>query len=234
MDRAVVLLSGGMDSATLLRHVRFCLKAGRVHALTFYYGQKHRREIAMARWQARAAGVEEHREINLGMFAGLVDGGSALTDEAIAIPDLSALRRGEKRQPATYVPNRNMVLLSLAAAYAEARGIRELFYGAQAQDEYGYWDCTEDFVAKLNAVLRLNRRKAVRIRAPFATFRKVDVLRMGLKLGVEFLHTWTCYRGAKRACGNCPSCVERAGAFRQAGQADPLERGRATNQGENG
>jgi 7-cyano-7-deazaguanine synthase len=160
--------------------------------------------------------------VDLSVFSGLVVGGSALTDPAIAVPDLRDIRVTDRRQPVTYVPNRNLVLLSLAAAYAEARGIRDVFYGSQAQDEYGYWDCSRDFVIHLNKLLSLNRKKSIRVFAPFVGMRKMDVLAEGLRLGVDFSRTWTCYRGGTRSCGSCPSCVERGRAFREAGLPDPL------------
>ena len=219
-EEAVVLLSGGVDSTTLLFHVKRTLAVPRVHALSVRYGQRHARELEMARWQARAAGVAAHREIDLGFFGDLTAGASALTDAAARVPDLAELGQEERRQPPTYVPHRNLILLALAGAYAEAHGIREVFYGAQAQDAYGYWDCTAEFVERLNAVLGLNRGRAVAVRAPFAGWRKADVVRAGLALGVDFGHTWTCYRGEARACGRCPSCAERAAAFREAGLSD--------------
>jgi 7-cyano-7-deazaguanine synthase len=222
MKSAVVLLSGGVDSTTLLHYVRRELGDGALYALSFLYGQKHARELEMARWQARAAGVAEHREIDIGCFAALTAGGSALTDAAIAVPDMAAVPPDSLSQPPTYVPNRNMVLLALAAAYAESRGVSDLYYGAQAQDRYGYWDCTVDFVDRINDVLGLNRGRAVTIHAPFASRRKADVVRIGMELGVDYTHTWTCYRGGVEPCGTCPSCVERADAFKQARSEEGL------------
>ncbi|MDI6774741.1 MAG: 7-cyano-7-deazaguanine synthase QueC [Verrucomicrobiota bacterium] len=215
MDRAVVLLSGGADSATLLRHVVKDMGVSTVLALTFAYGQRHAREIEMARWQARSAGAAEHRVVDFSVYGGLVAGSSVLTDSGSRAPDLADIPAEQRAQPATYVPNRNMVLLALAAAYAEARGVRDIFYGAQAQDAYGYWDCSVEFVRRLNAALALNRGNPVRVHAPFAGLRKAEVLRIGLRLGVDYDHTWTCYRGGAQACGACPSCVEREAAFHE-------------------
>lgn len=212
---AVVLLSGGVDSTTVLHYVRKRLGVKQIYALSFLYGQKHSRELVMAKWQARVVNVLEHRVVDLSVFGGLIAGGSALTDRSISVPDLKDLKRDQRRQPPTYVPNRNMILLSLAAAYAEAKGVRDVFYGAQVQDEYGYWDCTVDFVRKINDVLGLNRRKPVTVVAPFVGMSKSAVIRLGLKLGVDYLHTWSCYRGRKEACGRCPSCVERLKAFKE-------------------
>jgi 7-cyano-7-deazaguanine synthase len=220
IKNAVILLSGGMDSTTLLHYVKKSLKARRVYALSFLYGQKHSRELKAAKWQARSAGVREHKIVDISPFGDLIAGGSALTDRSIAVPDLDDVAPGRRRQPPTYVPNRNMVLLSIAAAYAEAKGCADIFYGAQAQDEYGYWDCTVDFVRRINHVLSLNRGKAVTVHAPFAGMSKVNVLKTGLALGVDYSHTWSCYRGGRKACGKCPSCVERKKAFEKAGVDD--------------
>ncbi len=138
------------------------------------------------------------------------------------VPALAELAPAQLDQPPTYVPHRNLVLLALAAAYAEARGITEVFYAAQRQDFYGYWDCTEDFLRRTNDLLALNRRAPVTVRAPFAALDKSAVLQIGLQSGVDYSHTWTCYRGGAQACGICPACVERLAAFRAAGAADPL------------
>jgi len=222
-QRAVVLLSGGMDSTTLLWWVTRHLRVPEVHALSFRYGQKHARELTAARWQARSAGVAVHKVVDISFFAGLTTGGGvALTDGAVAVPALRAIRAAQRDQPSTYVPNRNMILLALAAAYAESHGIADMYYGAQSQDEYGYWDCTGDFVERLNDVLALNRRKAVRVHAPFVGLRKAAEVRIGLQLGVEYGHTWTCYRGGKHPCRVCPACVERRKAFVEIGMRDPL------------
>jgi 7-cyano-7-deazaguanine synthase len=224
MSRAVVLVSGGLDSAVLLAYVRQRLGVEGVHALSFDYGQKHVRELDAAGKQVAAAGVVSHRIVDLGFFAELIAGGSALTDKSLAVPDLESVPEESRRQPPTYVPNRNMVFLSLAAAHAEAMGCVDVYYGAQAQDEYGYWDCTEGFVAAMNGVLSLNRGRAVAIRAPFARLSKAAVVRLGVELGVRFEDTWSCYRGGARPCGRCPTCMERRRAFEAEGLMDPLDR----------
>ena len=208
-DVAVVLLSGGIDSTTLLFLLAERMGVRSLYAMSFCYGQKHSRELEMARWQAGKAGVTEHREIDLSLLAPLVAGATALTDPAMAIPDLVDLKGEELRQPPTYVPNRNTILLSISAAYAEARGIRDVFYGAQAQDAYGYWDCTSEFVGRINDLFALNRRNHVRVHAPFAGMSKTAIVALGRQMGVDYSHTWSCYRGGPEACGTCPSCVER-------------------------
>jgi 7-cyano-7-deazaguanine synthase len=222
VDRAVVLLSGGLDSSTLLHYVVKKLGAREVHAVSFLYGQKHRRELEAAAWQAKAAGVTAHDIVDMEFFGALLPGASALTDAAVAVPRLADLDSKTLSQPPTYVPNRNMMLLSVAAAYAEARGIRDVFYGAQTQDSYGYWDCTPVFVERVNAVLALNHRPPVLVHAPFVWMRKTEEIALGLELGVDYAHTWTCYRGNAAPCGECPSCVERTTAFKEAGIVDPL------------
>jgi len=220
--KAVVLLSGGMDSSTLLHYVIQRLGAREVYALSFFYGQKHQCELKAAAWQARAAGVKAHDVVDMSFFGTLTPGGSALTDDRIDVPRLVDLAASELTQPPTYVPNRNMMLLSVAAAYAEARGVTALFYGAQTQDSYGYWDCTPEFLERINAVLELNRRTPVTVAAPFVSMRKADEIRLGVAMGVDYAHTWTCYRGEAIPCGECPSCAERATAFSEVGIPDPL------------
>jgi 7-cyano-7-deazaguanine synthase len=219
---AVVLLSGGMDSSVLLHHVARELRRTPVHAISFDYGQRHHKELECASWQAKAAGATVHQIVDMAFLGDLIKGGTSLVTGGAEVPDLAALPKNALDQPPTYVPNRNMILLSLAAAYAEAHRIRDVFYGAQAHDEYGYWDCTRDFLARINATLALNRRDAVTIHAPFIGQRKAELVRMGRALGVDFSHTWSCYRGGEKACGTCPTCVERLNAFAQAGSVDPL------------
>ncbi len=209
----VVLLSGGVDSTTLLHAVASRVGGGCVHALSFAYGQKHSRELEAARWQAAAAGVATHRVVDMGFLAGLIAGKSELVAGGADVSDLSDLSDGERRHPPTYVPNRNMILLSVAAAHAEGVRAEVVFYGAQLRDEYGYWDCTTDFVSRINDVLALNRGTAVQVRAPFAALPKADVVRIGLDLGLDYAHTWSCYRGGEVHCGTCPTCVERRTAF---------------------
>ena len=221
---AVVLLSGGADSSVLLHHVVRELHRAPVHAVSMHYGQRHARELACARYQARAADVAAHREVDLSFLASWLAPGSTLIEGGAAVPDLAALSGDQLTQPPTYVPNRNMVLLSMAAAYAEAQGIHDVYYGAQAQDEYGYWDCTRDFLARINAVLALNRATPVAIHAPFVTKPKAETVRLGLALGVDFAQTWSCYRGGDSPCGTCPTCVERHNAFEAIGAEDPLTR----------
>jgi 7-cyano-7-deazaguanine synthase len=218
---AVVLLSGGVDSTVLLHYVARGLDRPNVHALSFNYGQRHSRELVCASAQARLVSAE-YRIIDLSFMGALIQEGSALIEGGAPVPDLDSLTVEELQQPPTYVPNRNMMLLSMAAAYAEAHGIAEVYYGAQAQDEYGYWDCTRDFLKRMNEVLGLNRKQPVTIHAPFVSKSKAETVALGLELGVDFTQTWSCYRGGESACGTCPTCVERLNAFKANGIADPV------------
>lgn len=220
---AALLLSGGLDSTVLLHHVACELRIETLHVLSFDYGQRHARELAAARWQAgRCPQVREHAVVDLRVLGQLVAGASALFPGGPPVPDLARVPERDRDQPPTYVPNRNLILLALAAGFAESRGCRRLFYGAHAGDAYGYWDCTPEFVARLNHLLALNRRQSVSVEAPFAALGKADLVRLGQRLGVAFSQTWSCYRGGTVPCGLCPTCVERAAAFAAAGVADPL------------
>ena len=198
---AVVLLSGGLDSSVLLHYVARTLGRAPIHAVSFNYGQRHAKEIECAQWQADAADAAAFRVIDVTFLGEIVKGTSALVAGGKVVPDLSDLEASQLDQPPTYVPNRNMILLSVAAAYAETQGIRDIFYGAQ---------------------LALNRREPITVHAPFIHKKKVESVRLGVELGVYFGYTWSCYRGGERACGTCPTCVERLKAFEEAGVADPL------------
>ena len=219
---ALVLLSRGLDSSVLLHLVVRRLHDGPVHAVSFDYGQRHARELDCARRQAAIAGVMNHRTVDASFFAELVRGGTALVQGGAEVPDLADVPEADRVQPPTYVPYRNMMLLSMAAAHAETLGIADMYYGAQAQDEYGYWDCTPPFLTGMNAVFALNRRTPVTVHAPLMELSKADNVRMGLDLGVDFAQTWSCYRGGDIACGTCPTCVERLKAFEMAGMEDPV------------
>lgn len=137
------------------------------------------------------------------------------------IPAIEAIR-GDP-QPVTYVPNRNMIFLAIAAAYAESNDVQNVYYGAQAHDLYGYWDTTPDFLERINHLLTLNRKSHIQISAPLVHLSKTEVLRLGLELDVDYGKTWSCYAGNDKACGKCPTCAERLEAFAALGKKDPLE-----------
>ncbi|MCX7590871.1 MAG: 7-cyano-7-deazaguanine synthase QueC [Kiritimatiellae bacterium] len=222
--KAVVLLSGGVDSSTLLHYVKKRLHIEVIYALAFRYGQRHVRELKMARWQAACVGVAEYREVVLSFLGNLTRSASALTDPDLTVPDWRQVQKTQPRVLPTYVPNRNMLMLSVAVAWAETMGVDAVYYGAHAGDRYGYWDCTPKFVGRLNRVLGLNPGTRVRVFAPFVEKSKAQIVKIGLALGVDYSHTWTCYRGGRYPCGRCPSCNERRIAFHAAGCEDPLVR----------
>jgi 7-cyano-7-deazaguanine synthase len=217
---AVVLASGGIDSSVLLHLVHS--RGHRMTALSIHYGQRHQKELAYARIQAESAGAASFEVLDLACLGGFLKSASALIQEGASVPDMEQLSDADREQPPTYVPNRNMILLSIAAAYAESMGAKHVFYGAQAQDEYGYWDCTVPFLERINAALALNRKNRIVIEAPLINNSKADNLRLGMELGVDFANTWSCYRGGEIACGTCPTCVERLNAFNSIGCNDPI------------
>lgn len=224
-NKVVIILSGGIDSTTLLYNIirqhpytqHPNTKAKDVYALTFDYGQKHKKEIECAKWHCKNLHVN-HKIINLDFLQG-----SALTDKNIKIPELKTLNTKERQQPPTYVPNRNMVMLSIAASYAESINASGIFYGAQAQDEYGYWDCTFKFLNHINELLSLNRKNKIKIFAPFMLYSKDLIVKLGIYHGINYSKTWSCYNGKKKACSTCPTCVERLNAFKLNNSIDPLE-----------
>jgi len=216
---SVVLLSGGMDSATCLAlAVR---RGGPVHALSFAYGQRHARELSSARALARRYGVAAHRVVRLALGP-LVD--SALTSPGRPLPGRSA---GRGRIPSTYVPARNTVLLAIALGYAESQGLDTIYFGANAVDYSGYPDCRPEFVRAFNALARRAVRspreggRRVRVLAPLLALAKGEIVRLGGRLGVPWELTWSCYRGGTTPCGRCDACRLRARGFRAAGVVDP-------------
>lgn len=216
---AVAIISGGMDSVTLLHYLvkRENLK---VSPITFLYGQKHSKEVAFAQKQALSLGCSDHLVLDLELLKPLF-AMSALVSSDLNIPDIKDVM-GDP-QPATYVPNRNMLFLALAVAYAETSNATDIYYGAQKHDIYGYWDTTPEFLERLNQVYQLNRKSPISILAPFVNYSKTDVLKLGLELGVDFSDTWSCYKGDELACGSCPTCAERLKAFANLNIRDPLK-----------
>jgi len=206
--KAVIILSGGLDSTTLLHYMKKQLHIKTIYAITFYYGQKHSKEIECAKYQAKEVSCKSHKIIDLSILGELTQGASALTTNNIEIPTI--LEVAGDPQPITYVPNRNLILLSLAASYAESVGVSEVYYGAQLHDTYsGYWDASFEFLIKVNEVLQLNRKNKIVVKAPFIKLKKWDLIKIGTKLKVKYEHTWTCYKGEDKACGVCPTCVQK-------------------------
>ncbi len=216
--RTVVLLSGGLDSATVLAAARV---AGHdCYALTVDYGQRHAAELTAARALAAHFGAREHRvaRVELGQF-----GGSALTDPSLAVPDA-----GTGGIPVTYVPARNTVMLAVALAWAEVLTAQEIHIGANAIDYAGYPDCRPPFIAAFNELARQATKaglegRAPLVRAPLMQLGKADIVRWGTSLGVDYGLTVSCYQADAegRACGRCDACRLRAQGFADAGLADP-------------
>lgn len=216
--KAVVLLSGGLDSATTLAMARH--QGFDCYALSVDYGQRHRAELDAATRVARALGIGEHRvvPIGIGQF-----GGSALTDTAIPVPEAPS-----EGIPVTYVPARNTLLLALALGWAEVLGARDLFIGVNAVDYSGYPDCRPEFVAAFETLANLATKAGVegqgfRIHAPLIDLTKAEIIQRGTALGLDYGLTLSCYQADEqgRACGRCDSCRLRAEGFRAAGLPDP-------------
>jgi len=220
---AVLLLSGGLDSTTLLAHA--IAEGFDVWAMTFRYGQRHAREIEAARRIASAYRVRGHVvvDIDLRTF-----GGSALTSD-IDVPKDRPLERAPYEIPITYVPARNTIFLSFALAWAEVLGAGDIFIGVNALDYSGYPDCRPEYIAAFERMANLATRGGVegtnliRIRTPLIDFTKADIIRRGLELGVDYAPTLSCYDPAPdgSACGHCDACQLRLKGFAEAGVVDP-------------
>ena len=218
VSHAIVLVSGGLDSATTLAVAR---RDGFVcHALSFDYGQRHRAELTAAARVAQQLGAVEHRTMRIDL-AGI--GGSALTDTRIAVPEAASAGI-----PVTYVPARNTLFLALALAWAEVLGASDIFIGVNAIDYSGYPDCRPEFLKAFEALAKLATKAGVegrgfRIRAPLVELKKADIIRLGASLGVDYAMTVSCYQadGEGRACGRCDSCRLRREGFKAAGMPDP-------------
>ncbi len=226
MAEAIVLLSGGLDSATTLAIAR--REGFACRALSFRYGQRHSREIDAARRVARSLGVVEHRLIDIDLGA---LGGSALTDSQIDVPkDRADLGEGGAIPP-TYVPARNTIFLSYALAWAEVLGVFDIFIGVNSTDYSGYPDCRAEFIAAFEAMANLATAAAVqgkgryRIHAPILHMSKAEIIRTGTQLGVDYSLTHSCYDpdSQGRSCGRCHSCRLRLKGFAEAGLQDPIQ-----------
>jgi len=218
--RAVVLLSGGLDSSTVLA---MAVHEGYdVHALSFDYRQRHSRELESAKKIAEYYGVP-HKIIKIDLRQ---IGGSALTDD-IDVPERN-VDEIKDEIPITYVPARNTILLSFALAYAEVIEADAIFYGANAIDYSGYPDCRPEYVDAFEKCANLGTKrgaegKLIRIFAPIIHMTKAEIIKKGMELGVPYELTWSCYRGGEKACGRCDSCLLRLKGFMEAGYEDPLE-----------
>jgi len=222
MSRSVVLLSGGLDSATALGVA--VARGDECHTLAFDYGQRHRSELAAARRISGALGAAGHRELRVDL-ADL--GGSALTDRRIAVPE-----NGGTGVPITYVPARNTVFLSLGLAYAEVLDADKIVIGVNAVDYSGYPDCRPEYIAAFETLARLATKRGVEgggltIDAPLMKLSKADIIRRGRELGIDYSTTVSCYQPDEqgRACGRCDSCRLRREGFEAVGVPDPTRYG---------
>jgi len=219
MMKAVCLLSGGMDSSTLAYVAKS--RGYDILALHLNYGQRtERRELFSAKKIAGLLNAGAFVEINLDYFEKF--GASSLTDKNIAVEEFDP---NQAHMPNTYVPFRNANLLSIATSFAEARGADAIFIGVQSLDYSGYPDCRPQFIEAFQKVIDLGTKDSTKITlfAPFITMTKTDILREGIRLGVPYEHTWSCYRNEDRACGTCGSCHFRREAFAAVGIRDPIE-----------
>lgn len=225
--KAVILLSGGLDSATVLALAKH---AGRdCYTLAFDYGQRHRHELEAAQRAAEDLGSLQHKTVRIDLRA---FGGSALTDDAIDVPKHADASEITPDIPVTYVPARNLVFLSLAVGYAETLGAEEVHLGVNALDYSGYPDCRPEFIASFERTANLATKAGVesdrplRVVAPLIDMTKAQIVRRGTELGVDYSRTHSCYdpvqtAGGPRACGSCDSCLLRKRGFADAGLPDP-------------
>ena len=223
MKKAVVLISGGLDSATA---AALAVSAGYdLYALTIAYGQRHTREVQSAAQVAAALGAREHKIVEISLRE---IGGSALTAD-IPVPLGRAPEEMGQGIPVTYVPARNTIFLAIALGYAEVVGADTLVIGVNQIDYSGYPDCRQEFLDAFTHLARLATKAGVegtqqfRVWAPLVTVTKAEIIRTGLHLGVDYGLTWSCYTGGDRACGQCDSCQIRLAGFAEVGVNDPLD-----------
>lgn len=216
MKKAIVLLSGGLDSATTLYIAKD--KGFAAHCLIFDYSQRHKKEVQAAKKVAGLAQCPFYViKINLPWK------GSSLLDKKMGLP----IDRIGREIPSTYVPARNTIFLSFALSYAEAIGAQDIFIGANVLDYSGYPDCRPQYFNAFNILAALATKcgvedKKIKIQTPLINLKKSEIIKLGYKLGVPYQATWSCYKGGKKPCGRCDSCVLRAKGFREANKQDPL------------
>jgi 7-cyano-7-deazaguanine synthase len=223
MMKAVILLSGGLDSSTVLYQAR--ADGCECYAISFNYQQRHQRELQSAMLIAEAVGVIQHQLVNFDLR---LWGGSALTDHAIALPQARDLDEMSQNIPITYVPARNTIFLSFALGYAETIGAERVYLGVNALDYSGYPDCRPDYIQAMQEVFRLGTKQGregqpINIITPLINLKKTEIIQLGNQLGVPWELTWSCYAGGEQACGVCDSCRLRLAAFSQLEIEDPID-----------
>lgn len=220
--KAVVLLSGGLDSSTVLYQAK--AEGCDCYAISFNYQQRHQRELESAQNIAQRAGVVEHRVVNFDLT---LWGGSALTDNRLNLPSDRTLETMAETIPITYVPARNTIFLSFALAYAEVLEAQRVYIGVNALDYSGYPDCRLDYIQAMQEVFRLGTKQgrqgdSITIESPLIHLKKTEIIQLGNRLNVPWELTWSCYAGGTAACGVCDSCRLRLAAFDELGLTDPL------------
>lgn len=217
--KCVIPVSGGIDSTVILHWV--ASEDKEIHAVSFNYGQRHfdrEMECAIANCYFKS---KSHKRINLDFFKDIVSSSSLVNDDIDVAKTKDVL--GDP-QTVNYVPNRNMMMLSICTAYAESIGASQVYHGSALVDsQAGYWDGSKEFLSAINKVNALNRRDRVEIIAPLIMMSKKDIVLRGIEHGVDFANTWTCYEGKEKACGECPACSSRIQGFIEAGYIDPIE-----------
>jgi len=221
MKKAVCLISGGLDSCVTSHIAKN--NDYKLYALTFRYGQRHKKELKCAKEIAKILNSEDHVifDLNLSQF-----GGSSLIDKDIKIEE-NKLENIGKKIPSTYVPARNIIFLSIALAYAEIVDADVVFIGVTSTDYSGYPDCRSEFIESFQKTANLATKRAIEgktvdIKTPLINLSKSEIIKKGMELGVPFEKTWSCYKGGKKACGKCDSCKLRLKGFEVAGYEDPL------------
>lgn len=218
-NKCVIPVSGGIDSTVILHWA--ASQGKQIHAVSYNYGQRHfDKEMRCALVNCERV-AETHKELNLDFFKDIVNTSSLINKDIDVAKTRDVL--GDP-QTVNYVPNRNMMMLSICTAYAESIGASQVYHGAALIDsQAGYWDGSIEFLQAINKVNALNRRDRVDILAPLITKSKKDIIELGVSVGVDFSETWTCYEGESQACGQCPACSSRIKGFIDAGIRDPLD-----------
>jgi len=222
MEKAIVLLSGGMDSATTLGVANANKKE--LYTISFTYGQKHNKEIECAKKLSEYYKVKEHKIIDIGFLGDITKGASALIDGSdVELPENRDEESIPNKIPTSYVPFRNTIFLSIAVAWAESIGANEIYIGANSVDYSGYPDCRPEYFAALASLIENGtKNELIEVKVPLLWGSKYEIVELADELNVPLELTWSCYKGDKRPCGVCDSCILRAKGFKDAGAKDPL------------